>query len=48
VIVPGVTVSANGLVDVPQTSGLGFAVDLDYLNANTENVERIKVKNFTA
>ena len=48
VIVPPVTVSANGIVDVPQTSGLGFAVDVDYLNANTENVERIKVKNFTA
>ena len=48
VIVPPVTVSASGFVDVPQGSGLGFAVDLDYLNANTENVERIKVKNFTA
>jgi O-succinylbenzoate synthase len=47
VIVPPVTVSASGFVDVPQTSGLGFAVDVDYLNANTENVERIKVKNFT-
>jgi O-succinylbenzoate synthase len=48
VIVPPVTVSANGIVDVPQRPGLGFAVDLDYLSANTENVERIKVKNFTA
>ena len=48
VIVPPVTVSANGIVDVPKTSGLGFAVDVDYLNANTENVERIKVKNITA
>ena len=48
VIVPPVTVSASGVVDVPQTPGLGFAVDLDYLSANTENVERIKVKNLTA
>ena len=48
VIVPPVTVSASGIVDVPQSPGLGFAVDLDYLSANTENVERIKVKNFTA
>lgn len=48
VIVPPVTVSPNGVVDVPQSPGLGFNVDLDYLSANTENVERIKVKNFTA
>jgi O-succinylbenzoate synthase len=45
VIVPPVTVSANGTVDVPQSPGLGFEVDLDYLTAHTENVERIKVKN---
>ena len=44
VIVPPVTVSADGLVDVPQSAGLGFAVDLDYLSANTENVERFKIK----
>jgi O-succinylbenzoate synthase len=48
VIVPPVTVSANGTVDVPQDAGLGFDVDLDYLNANTENVERIKIKILTA
>jgi O-succinylbenzoate synthase len=48
VIVPPVTVSANGVVDVPQGPGLGFTVDLDYLSAQTENVERIKVKNLTA
>jgi len=43
-----VTVSASGVVDVPQTPGLGFTVDLDYLNAHTENIERIKVKTSTA
>ena len=48
VIVPPVTVSANGLVDVPQDPGLGFDVDQEYLEKNTENVERIKVKTTTA
>jgi len=48
VIVPPVTVDANGTVDVPQRSGLGFEVDVDYLSSNTENVERIKVKKLTA
>ena len=47
VIVPPVTVSANGTVDVPQSPGLGFEVDLDYLTAHTQHVERIKVKNST-
>jgi O-succinylbenzoate synthase len=44
VIVPPVTVSADGVVDVPQDPGLGFAVDQEYLEMNTENVERIKIK----
>jgi O-succinylbenzoate synthase len=48
VIVPPVTVSANGLVDVPQDPGLGFDVDWDYLERNTESVERIKSKTITA
>ena len=48
VIVPPVTVSANGVVDVPQDPGLGFDVDRDYLEMNTENVERIKIKTPTA
>jgi O-succinylbenzoate synthase len=48
VIVPPVTVSANGTVDVPESPGLGFDVDLDYLSANTENVERIKVKTISS
>jgi O-succinylbenzoate synthase len=48
VIIPPVTVGANGAVEVPQSSGLGFEVDLDYLSAHTENVERIKIKNLKA
>ena len=44
VIVPPVTVSANGIVDVPPGLGLGFEVDQEYLEANTENVERFKIK----
>ena len=48
VIVPPVTVSANGVVDVPQDPGLGFHVDRNYLEMNTENVERIKIKTPTA
>jgi O-succinylbenzoate synthase len=42
VIVPEVQVSADGLVDVPQAAGLGFAVDLDFLESRTEVVEVIK------
>ena len=48
VIIPPVTVSASGTVGVPRAFGLGFEVDLDYLSANTENVERIKIKNLVA
>jgi len=48
VIIPAVTVSANGTVGVPRAFGLGFEVDLDYLSANTENVERIKTKNLVS
>ena len=48
VIIPPVTVSANGTVEVPRSPGLGFEVDLDYLSAHTVNVERIKIKNFKA
>lgn len=43
-IVPPVTVNANGFVDVPKDPGLGFDVDQEFLEANTENVERIKFK----
>ena len=48
VIDPPVTVSSNGVVDVPRDPGLGFDVDREYLEQNTENVERIKIKTTTA
>lgn len=48
VIVPPVTVSANGVVDVPRDPGLGFDVDREFLEKYTENVERIKIKTTTA
>ncbi|HEU4507334.1 MAG TPA: o-succinylbenzoate synthase [Pyrinomonadaceae bacterium] len=48
VIVPPVTVSANGFVEVPHGAGLGFDVDRSYLEANTEQVERSKIKTPTA
>jgi O-succinylbenzoate synthase len=35
VIVPEVIVAADGTVEVPQGSGLGFEVDLDYIKAQT-------------
>ena len=41
VIVPEVTVADDGTIEVPQRSGLGFEVDLDYINANTTSLERI-------
>ena len=44
VIVPEVTVSADGTVATPRGPGLGFEVDRDYVNANTEIVIRIKPK----
>jgi O-succinylbenzoate synthase len=42
VIVPEVTVTADGAVQVPSGPGLGFEVDLDYINANTETLERLE------
>lgn len=48
VIVPPVTVNANGVVDVPRDPGLGFDIDREYLEKNTESVERIKIKTTTA
>jgi len=43
VIVPEVIVAADGTVEVPQGSGLGFEVDLDYLKAQT--VQETKLQN---
>jgi O-succinylbenzoate synthase len=42
VISPEVTVAADGTVEVPRGPGLGFEVDLDYINANTQTVERFE------
>ncbi len=44
VIVPEVSVAADGTAEVPRGPGLGFAVDLDYLERCTETVERIERK----
>jgi O-succinylbenzoate synthase len=41
VIVPEVQVTKDGTVQVPTGPGLGFEVDLDYLNSQTERVERM-------
>ena len=42
VIVPEVRVAGNGTADVPRGAGLGFEVDLDYIESRTESVERIE------
>ena len=44
VIHPEVMVSVDGLVDVPDSPGLGFAVDLDFVNSQTETVKVITPK----
>jgi O-succinylbenzoate synthase len=45
VITPEVTVSPQGTVDVPLGHGIGFEVDVDYINAMTQTVERIERSN---
>ena len=42
VIEPEVSVSDKGTVDVPLKPGLGFKVDLDHIEANTQALERIE------
>ena len=44
-IVPEVTVASDGMVDVPTGLGLGFEVDLDFINSQTETQELIERKN---
>jgi len=44
VIVPEVTVGADGLVNVPQAPGLGFEIDLDYIKSKTVSAEYILAK----
>ena len=42
VIIPEVTVGSDGTVEVPQTVGLGFEVDFDFIENRTESLESIK------
>jgi O-succinylbenzoate synthase len=44
-IVPAVEVRSDGTVEVPQTPGLGFDVDSDYIESCTETVEYLDPKN---
>jgi len=44
VIRPGVSVAADGTAAVPTGSGIGFEVDLDYIENCTEAVEQIRRK----
>ena len=41
VVVPPVEVAADGTVAVPTTPGLGFEVDVAFLDSKTESVERL-------
>ena len=41
-IVPEVSVAADGTVQVPRGPGLGFEVDPDYISSRTETIERIE------
>jgi len=45
VIVPEVSVSPDGIVEVPTGYGIGFEVDFDYINAKTQTLERIERTN---
>ncbi len=40
-ISPEVEVRSDGTIAVPHGQGLGFEVDMDYLAAQTERVERV-------
>ena len=41
IISPSVVVGKDGTVDVPSEAGLGFEVDLDYVEECTEHIDRI-------
>lgn len=41
-IAPEVTVAPDGTVEVPKTPGLGFEIDLDYLNAKTASTWEVR------
>jgi O-succinylbenzoate synthase len=42
VIIPEVRVAKTGTVEVPRSRGLGFEIDLDYIQSRTESIERIE------
>ena len=42
IITPEVEINPDGTVDVPRGPGLGFEVDLDFVRARTEAVDRIE------
>lgn len=42
VIVPEVTVASDGMINVPETTGLGFEVDSRYIESLTEKLEIVK------
>jgi O-succinylbenzoate synthase len=42
VIVPGVSVAADGTVEVPCGAGLGFEIDLGFISSHTRTLERIE------
>lgn len=42
VIIPEVSVAADGTVEVACASGLGFEIDQDYIGSNTQSFERIE------
>jgi O-succinylbenzoate synthase len=42
VIVPEVSVAADGTVRVPHGPGIGFEIDLDYIISKTQSIERIE------
>lgn len=44
VIVPGVSVAAEGTVEVPRGPGLGFEIDFEYITSHTQMLERIERK----
>ncbi|MCA1562837.1 MAG: o-succinylbenzoate synthase, partial [Acidobacteria bacterium] len=42
VIVPEILVRPDGTGDVPQSAGLGFEIDLDYIAGRTETTETME------
>jgi O-succinylbenzoate synthase len=45
IIFPEVTVAADGMIEVPDRVGLGFEVDMNFVNSRTETLELIKRRN---